>query len=453
MSYQDFYNAYVKRYVYKTKKSCQDDVIKLWNTAKQKFPKKEELIHHIQHEIDRLLREATERKVRSTLAFLQKVQINDHNIQHVESAVQDEVNNQQSGDQDLDDCPQPAGASKRKNQPLEISDDEDEAMSNTTPSNVRPTPAQDAMKKKIAKLHMELDLTERRKGSLIADGTEFDKACNLRREIETCEKKLKLKEKQRAYSLTHRKNKKQKIIELCSKNPDAAKSLTPRAGPGRPRLEVEQSELLKTISDLALFGASAEERRRCEIVRTVVKCDDQMCCSPRRSDLHMILHDRFLPPPYPITQIEGHLTIPDFKEHDGKSFAPFLIRQCVPIQPLNAFISTPYDLYCPSVRNDLEKRCCSSCGIYYASVTRAAEHRRAAHIIPAKQARMFCKVRPSRIVTRRANELLCASANGLEWLDQNEVEGADDFTENHMDMLIPIISLKTAHDSPWTELE
>ncbi|OWR46303.1 hypothetical protein KGM_202479 [Danaus plexippus plexippus] len=40
---------------------------------------------------------------------------------------------------------------------------------------------------------------------------------------------------------------------------------------------------------------------------------------------------------------------------------------------------------------------------------------------------MFRKVRPSRIVTRRANELLCARANGLEWLDQNEVEGADDF--------------------------
>lgn len=142
-------------------------------------------------------------------------------------------------------------------------------MSNTTPSNVRPTPAQDTIKKKIAKLHMELDLTERRKRSLVADGTEFDKACSLRREIDICEKKLKLKENQRVYSMTHRKNKKQKIIELCSTNPDAAKSLTPRAGPGRPRLEEEQSELLKTISDLALFGASAEERRRCEIVRTV----------------------------------------------------------------------------------------------------------------------------------------------------------------------------------------
>ncbi|GBP10539.1 hypothetical protein EVAR_76383_1 [Eumeta japonica] len=241
--------------------------------------------------------EAAERKVRSTLAFLQKtntkisssssiqagtsiesvpnvecagrVKINDHNIQQAESAVQHEINDQQSGDQNLDVGPQPAGASKRKNHPLVISDNEDEAMSNTTPSNVRPTPAQDTMKKKIAKLHMELDLTERRKRSLVADGTEFDKARNLRREIDICEKKLKLKEKQRVYSMTHRKNKKPKIIELCSKNSDAAKSLTPRAGPGRPRLEEEQSGLLKTISDLALFGASAEERRRCEIVRTI----------------------------------------------------------------------------------------------------------------------------------------------------------------------------------------
>ncbi|CAG5043385.1 unnamed protein product [Parnassius apollo] len=63
----------------------------------------------------------------------------------------------------------------------------------------------------------------------------------------------------------------------------------------------------------------------------------------------------------------------------------------------------------------------------YHKISRApAELRRAAH----KQARMFRKVRPSRIVTN-ANELLRASA---EWLDQNEVEGADDFTENHMDM-------------------
>lgn len=38
-----------------------------------------------------------------------QVQINDHNIQHAESAVQDEINDQQLGAQDLDVGTQPAG--------------------------------------------------------------------------------------------------------------------------------------------------------------------------------------------------------------------------------------------------------------------------------------------------------------------------------------------------------
>ncbi|KAJ8867517.1 hypothetical protein PR048_031319 [Dryococelus australis] len=154
-------------------------------------------------------------------------------------------------------------APKRKTQPPVVSDDEDEVTSNSTPSAMRPTPAQDIMKEKIAKLRVELDLTERRKKSLVADGTEHEKARKLRREIDGYEKKLKLKEKTESVIY------KQKIIELCSENPDAAKSLTPRAGPGRSRLEEEQSELLKAVVDLAMFGASAEERRRSEIVRTV----------------------------------------------------------------------------------------------------------------------------------------------------------------------------------------
>ncbi|KAJ8896472.1 hypothetical protein PR048_001816, partial [Dryococelus australis] len=661
-------------------------------------------------------------------------------------------------------------------QPLVASDDVDEVTSNSTLSAMRPTPTQDIMKEKIAKLRVELDLTERRKKSLVADGTEPEKARKLQQEIDGYEKKLKLKEKQRVCAMKHRENKKQKINELCLKNSDAAKSLTPRAGPGRARLEEEQSELLKAVVDLAMFGASGEERRCCEIVRTihtlseitdklielertdtrkakrhvvtvpvklicpegdhhkahqdqyfcvasirsletvasvlgphsvnflsqddkarvtiglvaankqaplvrhveykvwlpdhdfviasrhklipsmyalcevkpnemrrpeavsysgppyiaissgkhssstatshaqdldtlltlepfynfmkngdgkvkpvliissdggpdenpryrkviahaiehfkkydlgaifivtnapgrsafnrverrmaplsreltgvvlphdsfgthldsnsrtvdvslekdnfkkageilaeiwsavcidghevvakyidpnndtsnvtdlpseewyaehvresqyvlqVVKCDDRDCWSPRRSALHMILHDCFLSPPYPITQVDGHLTIPDREEHDGKTFAPFFIRHCFPIQPLHAFIGMPYDLYCPSVHRDIEERCCSTCSIYFSSITRAAEHRRAVHRAPAALAR---KVRPSQIVTRLATDLLCASDNGLEWLNRNEVEGADDFTENHMDMLVPVVTLDTVHD-------
>ncbi|KAJ8867174.1 hypothetical protein PR048_033038 [Dryococelus australis] len=844
-------NGIMKDIVERTRKCCQEEVTKLWNAAKQRFPKKEDLVLHVQHEIEQLLREAAERKARTTLAFLNKGNTKTSNdasaqagtsarsVQNTESADQDVTTHQQSRDQD--DDPQLAGAPKRKTQPLVVSDNEDEVTSNSTPSamrptpaqdimkekiaklrveldltesaksllfltapnstpstmrptpaqditkekiaklrveldltesanslllltapnstpsTMRPTPAQDNMKEKIAKLRVELDLTERRKKSLVADGTELhtilyaaksllfltapnytpstmrptpaqdimkekiaklrvaqdimkEKIAKLRVELDLTESaksllfltapnstpstmrptpaqdnmkemiaKLRVEldlterrkmslvadgtelhtilyakhvssggklmvmkrssslRKNRVYAMKHRENKKQKIIELCSKNPDAAKSLTPRAGPGRPCLEEEQSELLKAVVYLAMFGASAEERRRCEIVRTVhtlseltdklielgfnisrsatyirllprrtdtredkrhvvavpvklsrpeadhhkahqdqylcvasirsletvtddkarvptgliaankqaplvmhveykvslpdhdfviasrhklisslyalcevkpkemgrpeavsykqrpvliissdggpdenpryrkviahavehlkkydldaifietnapgrsafnrverrmaplsqeltgvvlphdsfgarldsngrtvVKCDDRDCCSPRRSALNMILHDRLLSPPYPITQVDGHLTILDPQEHDG------------------------------NVRRDLEERCCSTYGIYFSSITRAAEHRRVVHRALTARAR---KVRPSRIVTRRATDLLCASDNGLEWLNRNEVEGADDFTENHMDMLVPVVTLETS---------
>ena len=152
-----------------------------------------------------------------------------------------------------------------------------------------------------------------------------------------------------------------------------------------------------------------------------------------------------MPPLYPITQITEHLTIPNPAEHDEKSFAPFLIHHCLSIQPSYAFISLPY-LHCPSVRDNLEKRCCSTCDIYFASITIAAENRRAVHNSLAEQ------MRPSRIATRRATELHCASDNGLEW---SVIEGASDFAENHMGMLslYPIVTHETTHESSWTQYE
>ncbi|KAJ8891207.1 hypothetical protein PR048_010722 [Dryococelus australis] len=127
------------------------------------------------------------------------------NVQNMESADQDGTTHQQSRDQD-DDDPQLASASKRKTQPLVVSDNEDEVTSNSTPSAMHPILAQDIMKEKIAKLRVELDLTERRKKSLVADGIKHEKASKLRREIYGYEKKLKLKEKQRVYAMKHREN-------------------------------------------------------------------------------------------------------------------------------------------------------------------------------------------------------------------------------------------------------
>lgn len=68
--YHKFYVAYVERYVYETKKCCQEEVTNLWKEAKHKFSKKEDLNLHIQHEIEQLLRETAERKARSAVNFL-----------------------------------------------------------------------------------------------------------------------------------------------------------------------------------------------------------------------------------------------------------------------------------------------------------------------------------------------------------------------------------------------
>lgn len=70
------------------------------------------------------------------------------------------------------------GILKRKAQPLVISDDEDVPII----KSIRSNPAQDFLKNQITKLRVELDLVVRRKGSLVADGTENEKILNLQRD-------------------------------------------------------------------------------------------------------------------------------------------------------------------------------------------------------------------------------------------------------------------------------
>ncbi|KAF2888024.1 hypothetical protein ILUMI_18149 [Ignelater luminosus] len=55
---------------------------------------------------------------------------------------------------------------------------------------------------------------------------------------------------------------------LRFRSPSVANPLMARSASGRPRLEEQQPELLKTIVDLTMFGVSAKERRCSEIVRS-----------------------------------------------------------------------------------------------------------------------------------------------------------------------------------------
>ncbi|XP_056643596.1 uncharacterized protein LOC130449665 [Diorhabda sublineata] len=184
---------------------------------------------------------------------------------------------------------------------------------------------------------------------------------------------------------------------------------------------IDPNDDISNVPDFPAEEWYTEHFRESQYLLQVVKCDDQQCCNPRRSSLH----DLFLLSPYPI-QVNGHPAIPDPEQHDGKTFATFFIRHCLPIQPLHTLTSMLYDdLYCPSLRHDIEKRCFNTCGIYFASIImhEMCKHLNCDHRVLFQDQR------------------LCASDKGLEWLNQNEVEGADDFIENYLNMLVLVVTL------------
>lgn len=133
---------------------------------------------------------------------------------------------------------------------------------------VRVTPAQDKLKDQISLLQMELDLAVRRRDSLGVSEDKTRDIMKLRQEIDKCKKELRKKEQHMRHSRSHRLSIQSKIQLACNQSPTVASLLKTRSAPGRPRLEEQQPLLLKTIVDLAMFGASAEERRRSEIVRS-----------------------------------------------------------------------------------------------------------------------------------------------------------------------------------------
>ena len=66
-----------------------------------------------------------------------------------------------------------------------------------------------------------------------------------------------------------RDDKKSKLAKICEEHPDVRTALKLRNNPGRPRIEVDQPMLLKTIIDTAMYGSAAHEKRQSDIYRSV----------------------------------------------------------------------------------------------------------------------------------------------------------------------------------------
>lgn len=88
------------------------------------------------------------------------------------------------------------------------------------------------------------------------------------------ELKLKKLKKDQDRHVKYRQNKKSKIEEVCKKNSEIAEILRPQTKSGRPRIEDNQPEFLKLLTDIASRGCGADGRRRTEILRSCQTLDD-----------------------------------------------------------------------------------------------------------------------------------------------------------------------------------
>ncbi|KAK3928620.1 Methionine--tRNA ligase [Frankliniella fusca] len=182
----------------------------------------------------------------------------------------------------------------------------------------------------------------------------------------------------------------------------------------------------------------ADHVRESQYMFQVVKCDNLNCCSPRRSNLHQIMYQRFLPAPFPFCQDPF-----GFPEDSSEAkFPAFLIRQSLSLRPDSyKYKEIPYDLYCPSVRDEIDGRTCQDCGLYSNSKTSLQAHRRDLH---SKGLDPSARVRPLNVLARRPGEYLCRllGDSDAEWIDVESIDdpGYSVETENASDEGAPIIN-------------
>lgn len=130
-----------------------------------------------------------------------------------------------------------------------------------------------------------------------------------------------------------------------------------------------------------------------------------MCCGKIRSNIRDFLIDGFIPPPYPVVQTHKGLVIPPPSESKNTKFANLFTRLTFKKTPIKYTIKQkeiPYDLYCPSVSSDLDRRVCQECGAYFATISAVNKHSQSIH---GSRVKSKCKVKS--IIRRRKEEILC----------------------------------------------
>ena len=105
----------------------------------------------------------------------------------------------------------------------------------------------------------------------------------------------------------------------------------------------------------------------------IVKCMNTNCCEPFKTNWMSVIKSQFLPAPaiYEFTNtglkaVEPSAYINNPKQHKFASLRERIIMNILPNEAEN-YTRPPFDLYCPSMQEKLEKGICTTCGKYWPS--------------------------------------------------------------------------------------
>ncbi|XP_068989951.1 uncharacterized protein [Neodiprion pinetum] len=135
------------------------------------------------------------------------------------------------------------------------------------------TPAQDTLRSKIQECESQLNFEIAKRDAGFGDEDNRRIIKKLKLDLETQKSKLKSLQQNAERQKIFRNERNSQLKLICEENKNNAQILKIREQPGRPRIEIDQPEIFKSIVEIASHNASADVRRRSETIRACKTLD------------------------------------------------------------------------------------------------------------------------------------------------------------------------------------
>jgi hypothetical protein len=272
--YQSLFKAYCEAHTDKSRASCQKDLNELWKDVIKKDGRVDEGAYEVE------LAKLKQQKAKNQKGTITSM-FNKQRIKQASASASTAPNTTAAAaiSSQTVEFPSASTAPSQETEPQTSASsgglEEEEEVDLLHPKN--PTPAQEKLCEEIQTIDKQLktlqDLKQIDLGGDHMSKTK-EKICQLTKMREEAQKKLKRTTDHQKAQQKYRQNQKEKVAKAIEKYPGLEPHLKKREAPGRPRLEVDQPDLLKDILEIATVGAACSDRRREDLFRSVKTLDD-----------------------------------------------------------------------------------------------------------------------------------------------------------------------------------